>query len=165
MAVLVGVLGLLAGVGAAGAVLWGGYPVPVGQAVVAVVLNLGVGWSFIGVGLVAWARRPESRAGVLMALVGFAWFVRVVGAVAVPAAFVVGVATKTLYLAVLGHLLVAYPSGRLVTWPRRSLVVFGYLLTVPVNVLYLLVAGVGPPQNLVVIHAGVASSSAGFLVT
>ena len=31
-----------------------------------------VGWSFIGVGLYAWRRRPESRTGALMVLLGFA---------------------------------------------------------------------------------------------
>jgi peptidoglycan/LPS O-acetylase OafA/YrhL len=34
-----------------------------------------VGWSFIGTGLYAWRRRPESRIGALMILLGFAWFV------------------------------------------------------------------------------------------
>ena len=33
-----------------------------------------VGWSFIGTGLYAWRRRPESRIGALMVLLGFAWF-------------------------------------------------------------------------------------------
>ena len=33
-----------------------------------------VGWSFIGTGLYAWRRRPESRIGALMILLGFAWF-------------------------------------------------------------------------------------------
>ena len=33
-----------------------------------------VGWSFIGTGLYAWRRRPESRIGELMVLLGFAWF-------------------------------------------------------------------------------------------
>ena len=33
-----------------------------------------VGWSFVGTGLYAWWRRPESRFGLLMTLAGFAWF-------------------------------------------------------------------------------------------
>ena len=33
-----------------------------------------VGWSFVGTGLYAWRKRPESRIGVLMILLGFAWF-------------------------------------------------------------------------------------------
>ena len=32
-------------------------------------------WSFIGTGLYAWRRRPESRTGMLMVLLGFAWCV------------------------------------------------------------------------------------------
>jgi len=31
-----------------------------------------VGWSFVGTGLYAWRRRPESRIGLLMTLLGFA---------------------------------------------------------------------------------------------
>ena len=39
-----------------------------------VVFGPAVGWSFVGAGLYAWRRRPESRFGLLMVLVGFAWF-------------------------------------------------------------------------------------------
>ena len=39
-----------------------------------------VGWSFIGTGLYAVRRRPESRTGTLMVLLGFAWFTSVLGA-------------------------------------------------------------------------------------
>ena len=37
-----------------------------------------VGWGFIGAGLFAWARRPDSSVGPLMAATGFAWFVSLV---------------------------------------------------------------------------------------
>jgi hypothetical protein len=37
-------------------------------------LGLFVGWSWIGVGLFAWWRRPDNRFGVLMTAVGFAFF-------------------------------------------------------------------------------------------
>ncbi len=30
-------------------------------------------WSFVGTGLYAWRARPESRVGLLMVLLGFAW--------------------------------------------------------------------------------------------
>ena len=36
--------------------------------------DLAVGWTLIGCGLIAWARRPESRTGPLMAATGFTWF-------------------------------------------------------------------------------------------
>ncbi|TWP50683.1 hypothetical protein FKR81_18910 [Lentzea tibetensis] len=139
-------LWLLPGLLAAAAMLWGGYAV----SVPALVLNLAVGWSFIGGGLVAARRRPESRSGHLMIAVGLAWFVRIAGAVENDAAFAVGVATKTLYLAVLGHLLVTYPTGRFTGRWQRVVVVAGYLLTVPVNVGYLLLTPL-ETQNIVVI--------------
>jgi hypothetical protein len=37
--------------------------------------DLAVGWTLIGCGLVAWARRPQSRTGALLAATAFAWFV------------------------------------------------------------------------------------------
>ena len=39
--------------------------------------GLFIGWSFIGVGLFAWWRRPDNRFGVLMTAVGFAFFLGV----------------------------------------------------------------------------------------
>jgi hypothetical protein len=33
-----------------------------------------VGLAFLGLGLVAWQRRPSSRSGLLMVATGFAWF-------------------------------------------------------------------------------------------
>ena len=153
----VGTAGAAAGLAAAAALVWGGYPVPVDSLVPAVLLNVAVGWSFIGIGLVAWHRRPASRAGLLMAAVGFAWLVRVAGAVHDPAAFVVGAVTKTLYLGVLVHLLVTYPTGRATGWRQRLLVGLGYLVTAPTGLIYLLlVAGAGGcwncPVNIVVIR-------------
>jgi hypothetical protein len=39
-----------------------------------VVAGPAVGWSFVGTGLYASWRRPESRTGALMVALGFAWF-------------------------------------------------------------------------------------------
>ncbi|PWK88311.1 histidine kinase [Lentzea atacamensis] len=132
---------------ALGALVWGGYEV----SVPAVVLNLAVGLSFIGAGLEAADRRPDSRSGQLMIAVGLAWFVRLAGAIENDAAFAIGVATKTFYLAVLGHLLVTYPTGRITSRWQLVVVSVAYLLTVPVNVGYLLVTPL-EPQNIVVIR-------------
>ena len=77
-----------------------------------VVLNLAVGWSFIGVGIAARVRRPDSRSGTLMVAVGIAWLVRIAGAIDHPSGFVIGVVTKSLYFGILTHLIVTYPSGR-----------------------------------------------------
>jgi hypothetical protein len=37
---------------------------------------VGVSWSFVAAGLVAWSRRPENRTGVLMVAVGLAYACR-----------------------------------------------------------------------------------------
>ncbi len=154
---LLGAAGFLAGLGAAAAIVLGGYPVPADVLVPAVLLNVAVGWSFVGMGLVARRRRPESRSGALMCAVGFAWLLHTVGAIDAPAAFVVGAVTKTLYFGVLVHLLVTFPTGRTTTVRQRLLVGLGYLLTALPGALYLaLVAASGGcwscPVNVVVIQ-------------
>ena len=50
-----------------------------------------VGWSFVGTGLYAWRRRPESRFGLLMVLVGFAWFLGPLYAADSPLVFTLGI--------------------------------------------------------------------------
>ncbi|GGN08849.1 two-component sensor histidine kinase [Lentzea pudingi] len=130
------------------ALVWGGYEV----SVPAVVLNLAVGLAFIGAGIEAADRRPDSLSGQLMIAVGLAWFVRLAGAVESDWGYALGVATKTLYLAVLGHLLVTYPAGRITSRWQRVVVSVAYLLTVPVNVAYLVLTPFDGPQNIVVIR-------------
>jgi hypothetical protein len=54
-------------------------------------LELFLGWSFIGAGLVAWWRRPDNRFGVLMTAVGFAFFLGVLTAADSDWLFTIGV--------------------------------------------------------------------------
>jgi hypothetical protein len=109
--------GAAAGVAAASALIWGGYQVPADLLAPTLVLEVAVGWSFIGVGLVAWTRRPDSRTGVLMVLLGFAWFARFAVAIDTRWAFVVGVLLGSVHLSVLVHLLATFPGGRLPSVP------------------------------------------------
>ena len=133
--------GVIAGAAAAAALVWGGYQVPADLLAPTLVLDLAVGWSFIGVGLVAWSRRPDSRTGVLMVALGFAWFARFAVAVDTRAGFVVGVLVGSLHLSILVHLLATFPGGRAQGRVERGLVTVGYLLSVPVDAVFLFAFG------------------------
>jgi signal transduction histidine kinase len=89
-------------------------------------LLLVVGWSFVGVGLYAWWRRPENRFGALMVLAGFAWFIAGLQVSDIPLVFTLGVWLSFLYLAAIVHLLLAFPSGRLEDETDRGLVIGVY---------------------------------------
>jgi signal transduction histidine kinase len=92
----------------------------------AVVFTPLIGWSFIGTGLYAWWRRPENRFGALMTAVGFVWFCSTLAASDVPTLFAIGGLTAALPYALLLHLLVAFPSGRLETRWEKILVGLAY---------------------------------------
>ncbi len=88
-----------------------------------------VGWGFVWVGLYAWARRPDNRVGMLMAGTGFAWFLAGLSFSDVPLIFTIGQLFGSLFFAVVMHLLLAFPSGRLQSRFERRIVVAAYLLT------------------------------------
>jgi hypothetical protein len=94
-----------------------------------------VGWAFIGCGLIAAARRPESRSGALTTVTGFTWFLgNFVGS---EAGFVSWIAAHGIYWhrGPLVHLILAYPSGRLSSGLSRVAVGIGYA-TVAVSPLW-----------------------------
>jgi signal transduction histidine kinase len=87
-----------------------------------------LGWSFIGTGLYAWWRRPDNRTGALMVAVGFSWFLSALFFSNTPGVFAVGQLVGAVPLAVLAHLIMAFPSGRLERPYDRRLIVAGYLV-------------------------------------
>ena len=94
------------------------------------VLGLFIGWSFIGVGLYAWWRRPENRFGVIMTGVGFAWFLGALTSANSSWLFTIGCLLSSVYAAVFVHMLLAYPSGRVGSRRLRRVLGFGYALAV-----------------------------------
>jgi signal transduction histidine kinase len=72
-----------------------------------------VGGSFLAVGLIAAWRRPHSRIGPMMMVVGLLWFATEVAWVPDAVAWSVGFALTSLYAPVLGQVFVSFPSGRL----------------------------------------------------
>ena len=92
--------------------------------------DLAVGWTFIGSGLIASRRRPESRTGPLMAATGFAWFLGNFAQVGVAA--VAWTAGHMVYLhrGPLVQLVLTYPSGRPGSRLVRGAVAVGYAVAV-----------------------------------
>jgi signal transduction histidine kinase len=87
-----------------------------------------VGWSFIGTGLYALRRRPESRVGNLMVLLGFGWFASVLSLANSPLVYSIGLITGGLWGGVFLHLIMTFPSGRLADRTDRRLVIAGYVI-------------------------------------
>jgi signal transduction histidine kinase len=133
------------------------------------VLGPVIGWSFIGTGLYAWRRRPESRTGALMILLGFAWFYSALALSDTPLVFTVASVTAGLWGGVFLHLVVAFPSGRVAPGADRALVGAGYLLFTVGSIPVVLFAGAeqlgcaGCPENLLLIRrdAGLADVTLG----
>jgi len=90
------------------------------------VLELLLGWSFIGTGLFAWARRPTNRTGPLMVGVGFVWFLGALSYADSSLPYTLGISVGALSLAVFIHLLFAFPNGHLESRAERVLVGLGY---------------------------------------
>jgi signal transduction histidine kinase len=87
-----------------------------------------VGWSFIGTGLYVWRRRPETRTGGLMVLLGFAWFIFTLDAANSRVIYTLALVIGGLWGGVFLHLGLSFPSGRLSSALDRGLTITGYLI-------------------------------------
>lgn len=107
----------------------------------ALLRDLAVGWAFVAAGLVAWRRQSDGRTGTLMVAEGVAWFIANFQGSGVPALFAVAVWLGALNEAILVHLVLAFPSGRLRSRPERLLVVGFYALALAGGLAFVLVDG------------------------
>ena len=112
-----------------------------GSKTVWAVFGPGVGWSFIGVGLYAWRRRPESRTGALMVLLGFAWFVSGLAFANARLPYSIAFVIGGLWGGVFLQLVMTFPSGRLAPGWDRALVIAGYLIFTVASIPEMLFAG------------------------
>jgi len=88
------------------------------------------GWCLIGCGLTAWARRPESRSGVLLAAAGFAWFVPDFAATGAGLVYWLGAYARYLHRGPLVQLVLTYPRGRVRGRVDSAAIAAGYAAVV-----------------------------------
>lgn len=101
-------------------------------------------WVYVAAGTVAWLRRPGSRVGLLLTGGGFAWLGAGLGNSFVPALEAAGTITSTLPIAVVMHLLLAFPSGRLRSGYERAITAAGYTVCLLLEAPKYLFAAGGP---------------------
>jgi signal transduction histidine kinase len=103
---------------------------------------------FILGGLVAWWRRPESRFGVLMVAAGFGIFLSNLAWANDTLPFTIGQAFDLLPTVLFLHVFLAFPTGRLRSWFERALVVFGYVTALGLQLVGIMLGGLGPDNLL-----------------
>jgi signal transduction histidine kinase len=157
------VLAFLIGIGAAALILTSDHTSPRG---LATALILSAGWSFASTGLYAWDRRPGNKIGPLMTAIGFTWFFQALASSNDSVIFAIGTIGSTVPYAILIHLLLSFPSGRLKTRLEHAVVAVGYMVTLPLQVIWALFTDPatsgceGCPENPILIggHEGIANA-------
>src|SRR3954470_10314223 len=118
------------------------------QKVLAAILLPLIGLLYIGTGAFAWYRRPLNRFGLLMTAVGFAWFLGGLIESNSSLVYTVGSYIGPLYLVLVIHMVLAFPTGRLETRESRLIMLVAYVdafvLTLPV---FLLDGEIDAPKN------------------
>ncbi|MDW5597738.1 hypothetical protein VSS74_25525, partial [Conexibacter stalactiti] len=114
------------------------------------VLQLVIGISFTATGMYAWARRPDSRFGLQMSLVGLAWFATSISASNDDLLFTIGILISSLYSGVVVHALLGFPTGRLQSRVERLFVAVVYVLVLlgPLALLLVTATPDDMPRNL-----------------
>jgi signal transduction histidine kinase len=127
------VLALLAGVGAVAVVATSDFETSRG---IEIASALVIGWSFCGTGLYAWWREPTNASGRLMFCVGLTWLLTSLMSSNAGWALAVGLLASSLPYALLIHMLLGFPDGRLHSRLERAIVATAYLDTTFVQLLF-----------------------------
>jgi signal transduction histidine kinase len=96
---------------------------------------------YILAGVIAWSRRPDSRFGPLMVGAGFTMFLSSLQWSSASVPYTLGLAFDLLPAALLVHLFLAFPSGRLEGRPERVVVAAGYAAAIGLQVAKMLLGG------------------------
>ncbi len=116
---------------------------------VVVLLTPVLAWIYCAAGLVAWRRRPSNRLGLLLVLGAATWLGAGLTGAAETALVAVGLVLATSPLAVVVHVVHAFPSGEL-RGASRPIVVVGYVVALGMQApLYLFASAPAPYDALV----------------
>jgi signal transduction histidine kinase len=118
-----------------------------------VFLNDWITLNYIGAGLIAWWRRPESRFGPLMVAAGFVNFLATLDWATAAVPFTIGAVFNVLPPIVFLHVFLAYPTGRLVGRSEQAIVVGAYVTGLTADLVGMLLGGAGPLNLLEVVSA------------
>jgi signal transduction histidine kinase len=92
------------------------------------------GLLYIATGLFAWARRPSNGMGAIIVAAGFTWLAAGLTNTFVPALTALGLIVATVPLAIVVHLLHAFPSGRLRGAASKWTVAAGYFVVLVLQI-------------------------------
>jgi signal transduction histidine kinase len=126
--------------------------------------------SFIASGVIAWRRRPDVWTGALMVAAGFCTLAGSLADFQTAVPFTIGLVIQPLPAAIICHLVLAFPEGRLHSTSERIVVGGAYFVSVVLQVVMLMfmgfgnVAGCPCPSNLLLVrddmslHAAIMTS-------
>jgi signal transduction histidine kinase len=120
---------------------------------VRVFLNDWITLNFIGAGLIAWWRRPDSRFGPLMVAAGFVNFLATLDWATAAVPYTLGVALDLLAPVLFLHVFLAYPKGRLSGRLEAGIVVGAYAAGIGVGLVRMMLGGAGPGNLIQVASA------------
>jgi signal transduction histidine kinase len=110
--------------------------------------TIGVAGVYLGAGVLAWWWRPTNRIGLLLVTGAGAWLLAGLVNTEVPLLAAAGLTAATASMAVLVHLLLAFPTGRLLRAPERVVAAAGWVTALVLQApLWLFVAD-PPPHHL-----------------
>jgi len=139
--IVIAVAGLIAGIGVAWIVSHAGGDRFNGSHLPFVVpVIVGVGWSFIGSGLLYWRSRPDNHLGAVLIFQGFAWFGSMLPSSQNPVLFTFGQFVYPWQYASGLYLVLSFPSGRLRGGLDRVLVAIAVFLVTVGSLIWLLFA-------------------------
>lgn len=108
---------------------------------------------YAAAGLIAWTRRPHNRLGPLMTVAGAVWLLAGLQNTGVPVLIAVGLVLSSVPLAMVVHVMHAYPSGRLEGTASTWTVGTGYAAALVLQVPQWAFLPAGPPYDLLTVSA------------